>query len=261
MFLTIDPICAFTDNYIWAIRLPNGNSCYVVDPGDAAPVEDYLEQQGLTLAGILVTHHHPDHVGGVSALCSGRDIPVYGPAGSPKAALFTHLLKDNQTFHFDGVECLVLAVPAHTLDHIAYLVSPHSNHPLLFCGDTLFAAGCGRLFEGTAKQLYTALQRIQAVPDNTLIYPTHEYTLANLAFAVAVEPNNLAIKQRQHACLESRKNHLPTLPTTLPEERETNPFLRIQHPSVKHSVENFSNQTLNCEVDLLGALRGWKDRF
>jgi len=217
-------IPAFNDNYIWAIR--DGDQCVIVDPGDAAPVEAWLSDQGLTLSALLITHHHPDHVGGVSALCRDRDIPVYGPARETIPEM-DHPLGDGDRVRLatPDLELDVMEVPGHTLGHIAFY-APRQGW--LFCGDTLFAGGCGRLFEGTAAQMFANMQRLAALPDDTQIYCAHEYTLANGRFALGVEPDNVALKQRMEAVEAARARGEPTVPTSIGAERETNIFMRAR---------------------------------
>ncbi|MBB3168613.1 hydroxyacylglutathione hydrolase [Simiduia aestuariiviva] len=258
--LDLTPIPAFTDNYIWA--LSDGRHCWVVDPGDAEPVEQWLAARGLPLTGILITHHHADHIGGVDALQRNRaNLPIYGPQ-TPKIPQVTQVVSPAAPVSIGPWQLEVLNVPAHTLDHIAYFLPADTEQPgALFCGDTLFAAGCGRLFEGTADQLHQALAQFKALPPATLICCAHEYTLANLAFAKAVEPENpnIDIRITQEQC--KRAAGLPTLPSTLALELDTNPFLRTQSPDVIANVSAHSNQSLDEPIATMGALRRWKDNF
>lgn len=258
--LDITPIRAFTDNYIWA--LSDDQRCWVVDPGDAEPVERWLACRQLTLAGILITHHHNDHIGGVDALRAARPtLPVYGP-DSAKIPQITEAMNAGNALQLGPWTLTVLAVPAHTLDHIAYYLQPDSHQPgALFCGDTLFAAGCGRLFEGNPSQLHKALEVFKQLPPATLICCAHEYTLANLAFAATVEPCNPHIEQRitQEQC--KRSAGLPTLPSTLALELATNPFMRTDQAAVQASAQRFAQQPLTTPIDYMGALRRWKDTF
>ncbi|UTA46437.1 hydroxyacylglutathione hydrolase [Simiduia sp. 21SJ11W-1] len=258
--LDLTPIPAFSDNYIWA--LSDGRQCWVVDPGEAEPVERWLALQALPLAGILITHHHADHIGGVAALCQARPgLPVYGPE-TPKIRAITHPVDAGQRVTIGPWVLEILAVPAHTLDHIAYFLAPDDQQPgALFCGDTLFAAGCGRLFEGTPAQLHRALAQFKALPPSTLVCCAHEYTLANLAFAQAVEPGNSAISERctQEQC--KRAAGLPTLPSTLALELATNPFMRTHIPEVQQKAHLQAGTPLADEAEVMGALRRWKDNF
>lgn len=246
---TILPIPILSDNYVWTIIATELNAAVVVDPGDAQPVSDFLKQQQLSLVGILVTHHHWDHTNGVSALQQQYKAPVFGPATS---------LREQDTVVITGfpLSFQVLAIPGHTRDHVAFYTPG-----ILFCGDTLFAGGCGRLFEGTAKQLYDSLQKMAALPDDTSVYCAHEYTLQNLRFAEMVEPDNQAIKQRMKRVNELRKQSLPSLPSLLSEEKQTNPFLRCDIPEVIASVEKYAGRALNTPLEVFTWVRKWKDKF
>jgi hydroxyacylglutathione hydrolase len=254
--MKITPIPAFNDNYIWVLQNAL-NQAFVVDPGDASPVEAYLTDQNLTLCGILITHHHADHTGGISALCQNRNIPVYGPAGGRIKGI-THPLKDSNEISVLGHKFVVMSVPGHTLDHIAYF-KPEDT-PALFCGDTLFAGGCGRLFEGTAEMMYTSLRQIEALPADTQIYCAHEYTLSNLTFAQRADPDNQALAERMQVETEKRRQGLPTLPSTILLERRTNPFLRCHTVSLWANVGQNMAQSLHSDVETFAALRRWKDQ-
>ena len=221
--LNLVALPAFTDNYIWMLH--DGRDAVVVDPGDAAPVHAALDAQGLQLAAILVTHHHPDHVGGVDALRGRLRGPVYGPAHETIPAPFTPL-EGGQSVTVLGQRFEVIDVPGHTAGHIAYVQADAGAEPLLFCGDTLFSAGCGRLFEGTPAQMVASLAKLNALPAGTRVCCTHEYTLSNLRFAAAVEPANDALAAHTEACRTRREAGQPTLPSTLATERQINPFLR-----------------------------------
>ncbi len=225
--IQISALPAFTDNYIWLLQEPQSRRCAVVDPGDAAPVLAWLKQNpGWTLSDILVTHHHHDHVGGVEALKRVSGATVYGPAHETIPARDV-ALQDNQRISVLGWDFAVYAVPGHTLGHIAFY------HPgVLFCGDTLFAAGCGRLFEGTPAQMHASLQRLAALPADTRVYCTHEYTQSNLRFAQAVEPDNADIAERVENVNRLRARGEITLPSNLALEKRTNPFLRTAETSV-----------------------------
>lgn len=261
------PVPAFRDNYIWLIRL--GTTAIVVDPGDAGPVEAALSGSRLRLAGIVLTHHHHDHVGGVPALVARRpDVPVYGPRKSTIGQV-TSKVGEGDTIAFrnsDGrawassLDLSVIEIPGHTLDHIACFGSI-DGHPALFCGDTLFAAGCGRLFEGTAEEMHRSLSRLAALPPETLIYCGHEYTVANLEFAVAVEPDNSAIRTRLQHARALRAEGRVTLPSTIGLERETNPFLRCETSAVRAAAEKVQPGASGSAVATFAAIRAWKDRF
>ena len=261
--LTITPIPAFADNYIWAMVAEN--KCVVVDPGDAAPVLKFLAKHKLTLHAILVTHHHADHVGGVNELTARWAVPVYGPAAE-NIACVTHALSEGDVValpEFVAEPFRVMEVPGHTRGHIAYV-----SGDILFCGDTLFAAGCGRLFEGTAAQLHHSLARLAALPENTRVFCTHEYTLSNLRFAVAVDADNSALNERVFVEQERRARHEPTLPSSIALERATNPFLRCATTGIVDSARNYANThttlrdaSLSEEVNVFAALRQWKNEF
>ncbi|WP_350597469.1 hydroxyacylglutathione hydrolase [Pseudomonas sp. 65/3-MNA-CIBAN-0223] len=254
--IQISALPAFTDNYIWLLQDHNTQRCAVVDPGDAAPVQAWLAAHpGWVLSDILITHHHHDHVGGVELLKSATDATVYGPA-SERIPARDVALKDNDRVSVLGWEFDVLAVPGHTLGHIAFY-----HHGLLFCGDTLFAAGCGRLFEGTAEQMYTSLNRLAALPEDTLVYCTHEYTLSNLRFAVAVEPGNPHTVERLGKVTQMRESGIMTLPSTLSLEKLTNPFLRAGETSIKQKVDERSGADNSSPSAVFAALRAWKDKF
>ncbi|MEC5386333.1 hydroxyacylglutathione hydrolase [Uliginosibacterium sp. H3] len=252
--MQIVPLPAFRDNYIWAL-IAHGQ-CIVVDPGEAAPVSRFLVEQDLQLSAILVTHRHNDHVGGVAELRERWPVPVFGPA---TIGVVTHHVGDGDLLTLPGVggTATVLAVPGHTEEHIAFL---HAGH--LFCGDTLFAGGCGRLLgSSTAGDLHASLQRIAALPGETQICCAHEYTLSNLRFARAVEPDNATLQARSEACIALREAGQATLPSRLADELATNPFLRTMQPSVRHAAEQHATQALTDPAAVFAALRAWKDVF
>jgi len=257
MTLKIEPIPAFTDNYIWCLH--DGGRAWVVDPGDATPVIAFLERSSLRLEGILITHHHPDHTGGIEELRQ-RYAPtaIYGP-NNPVIAGLTRTVSEGDHIQALGIPFEIWATPGHTLDHIAFIAQEHTP-PLLFCGDTLFAAGCGRLFEGTASQLYFSLRRFAQLPETTVVFCTHEYTQANLRFAITVEPANLQLQHRVQLVAQQRAHQQPTLPSTLTLELATNPFLRVQQPAVRASAEQHGGPC-NTDIEVFAALRRWKDRF
>ena len=250
----IVPLSALRDNYIWS--LDAAGHCVVVDPGEAAPVLQHLQAHGLKLSAILITHQHADHSGGVEALLAHAPVPVFGPQG---LACVSHPVTDGMMLALPGTGLMarVLATPGHTPEHLSYLCAGH-----LFCGDTLFAAGCGRLLlGGTAAQLHASLQTIASLPSDTHICCAHEYTLANLRFAAKVEPGNPLIAQRQAHCAALREAGTPTLPATLGEELATNPFLRCAEPAVRAAAETAAAATLDTPLAVFTALRAWKDRF
>ena len=257
----IFPIPAFSDNYIWIFADAVGKAC-VVDPGDADAVAEYLEQNNLTLSHILLTHHHPDHTGGVKALAKRFEVQVIGPANSPFSAI-DQPVSEGERLTVLGFEFGVLEVPGHTLDHIAYYCdnAPDGNGPLVFCGDTLFAAGCGRIFEGDPPMMYQSLQKLAALPVTTRVFCTHEYTLANLQFANAAEPDNLELQQRTTTAKDTRKRNQPTLPSSIGMELATNPFLRCSQESLLRSAATQSGNQVTDPVSVFTTLRHWKDNF
>lgn len=257
--VSIVPIPAFADNYIWAM-ICDGH-CVVVDPGDSAPVEAFLAQRNLTLDAILITHHHADHTGGVDALNSRRAVPVYGPAAEDIQCVTHGLSQDDEVAlpRFADAPFRVIEVPGHTRGHIAYV-----SDDILFCGDTLFAAGCGRLFEGTAAQLHDSLSRLAALPERTRVYCTHEYTLSNLRFALAVDGDNAALVERSFSEQEKRSRNEPTLPSTIALERMTNPFLRCDEVGVVRSAQAHAKldaAAAASPVQVFAVLRQWKNEF
>lgn len=248
----IHPIPAFADNYIWILINNDSTHAWVVDPGDAKPVKDYLVEHNLQLAGILITHHHNDHTGGVKVLRDEFECPVIGPEHLKD--LVTQAAYDNDRITIFSSEFKVISTPGHTLDHLCYFAEDWNNAPILFSGDTLFRGGCGRLFEGTPKQMQHSLQKLSALPPETDIYCTHEYTQANYLFALAMEPNNIKLQENNKKVTELRDKQKPSLPTKIHIEQETNPFLRpnvseihtnaalfLQQPIGQDTYENFAN--------------------
>lgn len=253
--LTITPIPAFTDNYLWLLE--RDEQAVVVDPGDAAPVRRMLKDRGLALCGILITHWHPDHVGGLASLLTEFAVPVYGPAAeAARISGLTQALREDDRISVLGLDFTVWEVPGHTLGHIAFV-----EKDFVLCGDTLFSAGCGRLFEGSPQQMHHSLSRFLELPDATLVYCTHEYTLANLAFAIAVEPESKAVQDQIARVRGLREQNLPSLPSCMRLERAINPFLRTREPSVAHAAARHAGRELNSPVDVFAALRKWKDGF
>lgn len=246
---------AFNDNYIWMLH--DGRRSIVVDPGDATVVHAALTELGLELAGILVTHHHGDHVGGVDALRPVQRGPVWGPARENIPKPFVPL-RGGERIEAMGMAFDVIDVPGHTAGHIAYVHTPDDEAPILFCGDTLFSAGCGRLFEGTAAQMHQSLSQLSALPPDTRVCCAHEYTLSNLRFARAVEPGNAEISSHTAWCEAQRAAGHPTLPSSIRTERQINPFLRCAEPSVVQSALAHGAASAD-PIDVLAALRSWKN--
>ena len=256
------PVSAFKDNYVWTLR--DARHAAVVDPGDARPVLDYLAREKLDLCAILATHHHADHVGGVAQLLEEKRVPVYGPRKEPIPTL-THPVSegDSVTIPELGASFSVLDIPGHTRAHIAYY-----GAGALFCGDTLFACGCGRVFEGTPEQMLASLDKLRALPDDTKVYCGHEYTLANIGFARAVEPKNGLLEEREDKARKLRDAGRPTLPSTLGEEKATNPFLRCREPAVVESANKYLGARVPgggtraaAPAQVFAAIREWKNRF
>lgn len=246
---------AFADNYIWTIR--DATHAVVVDPGDAQPVLDYLAQEKLQLAAILNTHHHADHVGGNAALLARHPAPVYGP-NDERIPEVSVRLADGERFtlpHF-SISMETLEIPGHTRSHVAFV-----GGGMLFCGDTLFAAGCGRLFEGTPRQMYDSLTRLSRLPDDTLVYCGHEYTLSNIRFARAAEPDNGRLPELEARMQALRDRDQPTLPSTIGQEKATNPFLRVIEPGIIATASARAGKKLSDPVSVLATIRDWKNNF
>ncbi|MFA7557821.1 MAG: hydroxyacylglutathione hydrolase [Hydrogenophaga sp.] len=251
--LRIDCIPAFDDNYVWALHTAPGRVA-LVDPGDADPVIAYLERTGLTPEAILITHHHGDHTGGVAELVARWPVAVYGPARKRFDDLNRPVREGERVALGSDLLLDILDTPGHTRDHVCYV-----GAGTLFCGDTLFTAGCGRLFEGSPEQMYASLEKLRALPDDTLVYCAHEYTLANLTFARVAEPANAAIKARQQAAQRARAAGEATVPSTLGLEKQTNPFLRSHIPALREAAERFAAEPLPSGAAVFGAVRRWKD--
>ena len=241
--------------------LHNGRQAVVVDPGDSAPVVQALQQLGVQLQAILVTHHHADHVGGVDALREATGAVVYGPAREHNPEPLVRLAQGD-TVDVLGLRFAIIGVPGHTAGHIAYYCAEMDGTPLLFCGDTLFSGGCGRLFEGTPAQMLHSLDQLAALPGDTRVCCTHEYTLSNLKFARAVEPGNAALLHYSSQCEALRARGEPTLPSRMALERDINPFLRVRQPEVARAAQGFDAQVpQDNAVAVLAALRQWKNEF
>lgn len=275
--LEVVPISAFSDNYIWLVR--QGQQAVVVDPGEAAPVLAALQAQALQLQAIVLTHHHGDHTGGVQALQQATGCTVYGPATEklPEPVQRVRASQPPGGIALLGQTWQVLDVPGHTAGHIAWYLpqgvqtADGAQAPALFCGDTLFSGGCGRLFEGTAEQMHTSLMQLAALPAQTLVFCAHEYTLSNLRFAREVEPDNAALQQYEVWCFNQREKGLPTLPSTLAQELAINPFLRCTQAAVASAALRFDpnlhtttlppSSSSPTSVQVLAALRAWKNIF
>jgi hydroxyacylglutathione hydrolase len=249
--MKVQAIPAFDSNYIWLIINDESASCVVVDPGDAAPVLSYLYENKLTLEGVLITHHHHDHVDGVKTLVEGTKVPVVGPKG---IEFVTHDVAegDHMQFTDTAVEFEVIEVPGHTLDHIAYY-----GGDALFCGDALFSVGCGRVFEGTALQSYQSIERLASLPEQTKVYCTHEYTQANIAFAKTIDADNQSLIAYEQQVKALREKGKPSLPTTIWMEKQVNPFVRCHDKSLASAVD--------CEgkssMEVFSVIRRMKDNF
>lgn len=280
--IKIVAIPAFNDNYIWCLYDSTTLQALVVDPGDALPVVEFIEANDLVLSAILITHHHLDHTGGIEALNKHYSPTVFGPANDQIAGIDNRLV-DGDSIELFGIVFSVLAIPGHTLDHIAYFSQSSQNTslntninidqvngevelnsidtPILFCGDTLFAGGCGRIFEGNPTMMKDSLDKLTELPGSTQVFCAHEYTLANLAFAMAVEPNNKTLQQRVKIDQRKRAEQLPTLPTTIKAEKATNPFLRYQEAEIISSATRHKQSPLTEDVSVFATLREWKNNF
>ena len=253
--INIEPIKAFSDNYIWLVTTNEGS--IVIDPGESQNLLKILKENNFNLKAILITHHHFDHTGGINEILSEKSIDVYGPNNNIDSINIR--VTNKSKINLLGIEFEIIEIPGHTLDHIAYY-SENNDHPILFCGDTLFAGGCGRVFEGTFEQMHDSLSILKELPINTKIYCGHEYTESNLKFAKSVEPLNQKIISRYNEVIELRKQGIPSLPTTLELELETNPFLRVGLKEVQQEISKKFNTPKN-DKDIFTAIRQWKDNF
>lgn len=254
---TVLHVPAFQDNYIWLIRGASADRVAIVDPGDAEPVLEALARLHLQPTAILCTHHHGDHVGGVADIAARYPVPVFGPARENISGI-THPVGEGDTVSLPdlGLRLQVMEIPGHTAGHIAYY-----GDGMLFCGDTMFSGGCGRLFEGTAEQMHASLKRLADLPPDTRVYCAHEYTESNLRFALAVEPDNSDIRAYRDAVAALRTRNLPSLPSTIGREKAVNPFLRSGVIAVRAAAQRFAQRTLVSDGEVFAALRRWKDGF
>jgi hydroxyacylglutathione hydrolase len=257
MAIQVLPITAFKDNYIWGLVHEETNRCIIVDPGEVKPVLSFIKRLNLSLDALFITHHHWDHTNGIKGILKTHAAPVYGPA-KEKVLRVTHPVDEGDTVELANwpIVFKVLAIPGHTLGHIAF----HGGG-LLFCGDTLFSAGCGRLFEGTAEQMLDSLHKLSRLPNETKIYCGHEYTLSNLHFAQAIEPNNPHIKEYLEQVRQLRQKNLPSLPAELANERLVNPFLRCDNPEIISRIKKHSGQTFSSSAETFAYLRQWKNNY
>ncbi|NQY88609.1 MAG: hydroxyacylglutathione hydrolase [Colwellia sp.] len=260
----VTPIKAFTDNYIWAIT--NKEMVTLVDPGDANVCIEFLEKNQLTLSAILITHHHVDHTGGITKLVAYSQekqwpLTIYGPANENIPHCDVKLNENDTVVLADlNTSFQIIDLPGHTAGHIAYFANGNLT-PLLFCGDTLFSGGCGRLFEGSPKQMLNSLTKLASLPENTQVYCTHEYTQANLAFALTVEPNNQELVNYHNRVKVLRAKNQVTIPSTIALEKQINPFFRCHTQSIQSSAQQFSTNTQATTLDTFTTIRRWKDQF
>jgi len=253
--LSVEPIKAFTDNYIWLVSTNEGS--IVIDPGESKNIQKLIDNNTIDLKGILITHHHYDHTNGLSELVKINELEVYGPVNNIDG--INHRLTDKDKISIIGIDFDVISIPGHTLDHIGFY-SANANNPILFCGDTLFAGGCGRIFEGTYEQMFHALKKITKLPINTNIYCGHEYTLSNLKFALEADDTNKELIEEFKKVENKINSNIPSLPTTLDKELKVNPFLRCDNINIQNKIiEKF--KVSNNELEVFTALRKWKDNF
>lgn len=256
----LTPIPALNDNYIWGLR--RGKFALLVDPGQAAPALDWLQSESLQLCAILLTHHHGDHVGGVKEILARHPATVWGPAKESLPACDVRVKHDDTIIipKMD-LELKVMDIPGHTAGHVAYYGQNEVKQPFVFCGDTLFAGGCGRVFEGTPAQMLQSLEKLAALPAQTLICCAHEYTKSNLRWALEVEADNPELQLRWQQTCALREQGTPTVPSTLETELATNPFLRTNQPTVIKSAQSYAGHPLDTATDVFASLRAWKNNF
>jgi hydroxyacylglutathione hydrolase len=253
--ISVEPLKAFDDNYIWLVTTNEGS--IVIDPGESSKIIELIDRNEINLKGILITHHHYDHTSGLKTLLDKIDVDVYGPVNNIQE--INHRVKHLDKFSMIGINFEVIEIPGHTLDHIAFYAL-NDDAPILFCGDTLFAGGCGRIFEGTFEQMFNSLKKISTLPEHTKIYCGHEYTLSNLRFALEADPANKdLITEYDHVCKLSNSN-TPSLPSSLTKELKVNPFLRCDNLAIKNIIkEKFD--VFGDDLETFTALRKWKDSF
>ena len=256
--MNILAIPAFNDNYIWCLHDQAG-SAVVVDPGDGQATIAGLDQHGLSLAAIFVTHHHMDHTGGLNDLLAHNPVPVYGSSNSHIDAI-TRRLTEGDRINVLGTTFSIFATPGHTLDHIAFYTEDTRHHPSLFCGDTLFCGGCGRLFEGDPAMMHASLAKLSTLPGDTAVYCAHEYTVANLEFATRVDPENAELSLRLADALQTRSKGRPTVPSSIALENKTNPFLRCDNPALQAATRAITGEPCTDVVGTFAAVRALKDR-
>jgi len=253
--LNVEPIKAFTDNYIWLVSTNEGS--IVIDPGESENIQKLIDNKIIDLKGILITHHHYDHTNGLSDLVKKNKLGVFGPVNDIDG--IDHRLSDKDKISIIGIDFDIISIPGHTLDHIGFY-SANAGNPILFCGDTLFAGGCGRIFEGTYEQMFNSLKKITKLPTNTNIYCGHEYTLSNLKFALEADDANKELIE-EFKQVENKINlNTPSLPTRLDKELEVNPFLRCDNINIQNKIIEKFNVSDN-ELEIFTALRKWKDNF
>lgn len=256
------PIPIFSDNYVWVITHQDRQEAYIVDPGNGDPVLRFLAESGIKPLGILITHSHSDHIGGIDAITEDYDIPVFGPKCVSIPQISKPLRENDEIALWPHIMAKVIAVPGHLPEHLAYFVSNKEAHiQALFCGDALFSSGCGRIFDGTHSEFHNSLSKLNALPAETQVFCAHEYTLANIEFASHIEPENIALKNKLAACSELRKQDKPTLPSTIAIEQETNPFLRCHKQSIKTRVSDLTQTSVTSDEETFAALRKLKDTF
>lgn len=254
--MEIIAVPALSDNYIWMLCDHKHKTAWAVDPGEAQPVLNFLEQMGLNLSGILLTHHHYDHSGGVVELIQTNKNLLIFASHQSSMPYINQPLHDGDQFKCFDLTCRVMEIPGHTLDHLAFVIGS-----AIFCGDTLFSMGCGKIFEGSAMQMYSSLQRLSQLENNCQIYCGHEYTLKNLEFALLVEPNNAQLQKKYQSIVKLRKSHQPSLPSLLVDEKRFNPFLRCEDPQIIQAVEKYCRKELSDPVEVFFNLRQWKNNI